>query len=770
MHTSTGLRGAALCVAAIAVAFAVRPDAQDRLPGMPGYEQYTRMAPRIANSIVSGAAANVRWAADSQSVRYTIAGRGYLFDLASLKAEPENQPAGALGRGAGPGTGRRGAPPTARGGLEQAQAEMVNGPTVGCPTDAVARGRQENCVVSPDGRQKAFFRTRNVWIAAFDGSNERPVTRDLSEFPRIKYGVASWVYGEELGQTTAIWWSPDSRRLAFYRFDEGEVRDFYVQMNQTAIQDTMDIEAYPKAGAANPVADVLVYDIATSRTTTIDVRDGRPFDDEVMGHYVFGVEWSPGADELVMQRSNRRQQVIELIACDPASGRCRVLLREAWSTGWLNAGIDPRATPVLAPRWLADGRRFIWESERNGWRNYYLYERSGRLLNAITTHTSFETNEILKVDEANGLMFYTARDGDNYLKLQVHRVGLDGRGDVRLTDSAYTHTVPCAAGALPLGGLDRQTAPADACAIAPDNHYFVDVYQTHDRAPSTALVDASTGRIVAELGRSDLTAYDAAGFRRAEQFTYLAADGRTRLIGQISFPSDFDPAKRYPVLVSVYGGPILQGQIPTETFSAPSATAEYGFLTVLLGYRGVPGLGKHAADAMYRHLGVSEVDDMAAGIRTVAERPYVDAKRIGIYGTSYGGYVAAAMLLRYPELVSAASSSSPVTAWEHYDSIYTERYMGLPDENRTGYEAGSLMTYAGRLRGRLLLYYGTADNNVHQNNSVQLVQALQRAGKSFELQIGPDRPHSSVNTQRMMEFFIENLVMRPERLIAPSAQ
>src|SRR5688572_16660346 len=152
MHTSTGLRGAALCVAAIAVAFAVRPDAQDRLPGMPGYEQYTRMAPRIANSIVSGAAANVRWAADSQSVRYTIAGRGYLFDLASLKAEPENQPAGALGRGAAPGTGRRGAPPPARGGLEQAQAEMVNGPTAGCPTDAVARGRQENCVVSPDGR------------------------------------------------------------------------------------------------------------------------------------------------------------------------------------------------------------------------------------------------------------------------------------------------------------------------------------------------------------------------------------------------------------------------------------------------------------------------------------------------------------------------------------------------------------------------------------------------------------------------------------------
>jgi len=635
--------------------------------------------------------------------------------------------------------------------MEQGQLEMT-AVTNGCPTGAAARGRQLDCVESPDRKMKAFYRARNLWVAHFDGSNEKQVTKDGSEKTRIKYGTGSWVYGEELAQTTAIWWSPDSKRVSFYRFDESQVKDFYVQMNQTAVQDTIDVEAYPKAGAPNPQADVLIYDLASAKTTMVDARDGKPFDNTVVGHYVYGVQWSKDGTELLLERSNRRQQIVELAACNPATGKCRTVLHEEWLTGWLNAGIDTRFSPYLAPRWLSDGKRFIWESERNGWKNYYLYDLSGKPPTAITSNTWFEAGNIVKIDEANGVFFYTGRDGDNYLKLQLHRVGLDGKGDVRLTDPKFTHAVAACGAAT--------------CGISADNKYFIDVYQTHDQPAASQIVDATNGKVLAPLAKSDTTKYDQSGFKKAELYSYLAADGKTVLYGVLSFPSNFDPSKKYPTLLSVYGGPVLQSSIASENFSAPSANAEYGFLTLVVSYRGVPGTGKKAADALYMHLGVTEMDDMANGVKALWTRPYFDKTRVGIFGTSYGGYTAATMILRYPDVIAAASSSSPVTDYRHYDSIYTERYMWIPQENAAGYDAGSDMTYAKDLRGRLLIYYGTADNNVHQNNSMQLIRALQLAGKSFEVQVGPDLPHTGVNGARMMEFFIENLIMHPERLYA----
>jgi dipeptidyl-peptidase-4 len=193
----------------------------------------------------------------------------------------------------------------------------------------------------------------------------------------------------------------------------------------------------------------------------------------------------------------------------------------------------------------------------------------------------------------------------------------------------------------------------------------------------------------------------------------------------------------------------------------PSALTEYGFLVVNLDSRAAPGMGKRTLDAIYLKLGQVEIDDMAEGVKALWSRPYFDRSRVGIYGTSYGGYASLMSLLRYPDVFAAASASSPVTAWYHYDTIYTERYMWLPEENKANYEAGSAMRYAKDLKGRLMLYYGTADNNVHPSNMMQLVAALQQAGKSFDLQVGPDRGHSGINPDRMMEFFIEQLVMWP---------
>jgi dipeptidyl-peptidase 4 len=701
--------------------------AQDRLKTMPGYARFEKIAREIPTAVRSGAL-NVTWK-DAQTFEYAHDGKRYRYDVATksateIAAAPAQEGGGRGGRGGGP-----------------------------------ARGRQVDFSESPDHKLKAFYRDRNLWLSDGSGNNEVAITTDGSEKARIKYGTASWVYGEELSQTTAMWWSPDSSKIAYYRFDEQKVPDYFLQLDQTKVQSTVDTEAYPKAGAPNPVVDLFVYDVATKKTTRVDVRDGKPFDNAVVGHYVYHVAWSPDGTELLFNRTNRRQNILELTAANPATGATRVILREEWPTGWLENN------PSML--FLKDGRRFIWESIRNGWTNLYLYDLSGKLITPLTSATTYEVGNVLKMDEGAGVVFYTARDGDNYLKIQLHRVGLDGKGDRRLTDPAFHH----AAGSCMAGGAGRGAAPpagagGGSCVISPDSKYFVDVYQTHDTPPSTRLVDAESGAVVAELAESDLTKFAELGLKKAEMFTYKAADGKTTLHGTLQFPSSFDPSRKYPALVSVYGGPASASNTARETFITPSSTTEYGFLVVNLDSRAVPGQGKRMLDDIYLKLGQVEIDDIAEGVKSLWDRPYFDKARVGIYGTSYGGYASLMSLLRHPDVFAAASASSPVTAWYHYDTVYTERYMWIPEENKAGYEAGSAMTYAKDLKGRLMLYYGTADNNVHPSNMMQLISELQKAGKSFDLQVGPDRGHSGLNTDRMMEFFIENLVVKPSTAVS----
>jgi dipeptidyl-peptidase 4 len=709
----------------------VTTGAQDRLRTMPGYAQFQKVSAEIPGAVKLGSLA-VTWSPDGKSLEYTRDGKRYTYDVASRTATEVgavSDPAAAPGRG---GRGRG----AGQGGPE--------------------RGRQFDFAESPDGTLKAIYRARNLYVTDASGGGEVPITTDGSDTARVKYGTASWVYGEELGQRTAMWWSPDSTKIAYYRFDETGVPDYHLQVDQTQIQSRDDVEAYPKAGAPNPVVELFVYDVAAKKSTKVDVRSGKPFDNDVVGHYVYRVSWSADGRELLFNRTNRRQNILEFTAANPETGATRTIVREEWPTGWIENN------PTIA--FLKDGRRFIWESERNGWSNLYLYDLSGKVIAPLTTHTGSEVASLIKVDEPAGVVFYTARDGDNYMKLQLHRVGLDGKGHVRLTDPAFHHTVAgCLGGPGGAGGGGRGAfgGGGGGCGISPDNKYFVDVYQTHDTPPATRLVDAANGKTIAELAASDLSRYNELGFKKAEMFTYMAADGKTTLHGLIQFPAAFDPSKKYPALVSVYGGPASASNTARETFVAPNAVTAYGFLILNLDSRSAPGQGKRTLDQIYMKLGQVEIDDMAEGVKALAARPYFDKTRVGIYGTSYGGYSSVMSILRHPDVYAAASASSPVTAWYHYDSIYTERYMWIPQENKDGYEKGSAMNYAKDLRGRLLLYYGTADNNVHPSNMMQLIKALQEAGKSFDVQVGPDRGHSGVNQDRMMEFFIENLIMRP---------
>jgi dipeptidyl-peptidase 4 len=670
--------------------------AQDRLRGMPGHAQYEQLAGQVNGSVRLGTLAGVSWHDDGRGFDYSLDGTRYRYNIAARSAQVIDAPAQADGLRGMMGRG-------------------------------VERGRQFDSAMSPDSSLRAFYRDRNLWVSSADGSGERAITTDGSAAARTKYGTGSWVYGEELRQNTAIWWSPDGRRVAFYWFDESGVTDYFLQLDQTKLQSSIDVEAYPKAGTPNPLVEIFVHDLASGLTTKLDIRNGQPFGDDVVGHYAYNVGWTPDGREITLNRTNRRQNIMEFTACDPGTGRCRVIVREEWPTGWV------MNSPPM--QYLEDGRRFLWVSERTGFRNIYLYDLSGRLLSTLTRH-AFEVGSIVRIDEQAGNVWYTARSGDNYLKLQLHRVGLDGRGDRRLTDPAFHHTAN----------------------IAPDGRHFIDVAQTHNSPPVTRLHDAQ-GRIIAELATSDMAKFHELGLQPVELVPYVTGDGTSEAFMMIHRPSNFDPAGRYPVLFSVYGGPATNGA--RETFTMPNALAEYGFIVVTMDGRFSAGRGKKALDALYEKLGITEIDDMAAAARALAQLPYIDAGRVGIFGTSYGGYAAIMALVRHPDLFHAASASSPVTDWRHYDTIYTERYMWTPQGNTKGYDDGSAMTWAKDLRGRLMIYYGTADNNVHPSNAMQLIAELQRLGRSFDVMVGPDRGHTAINTGRMMEFFIENLVVAP---------
>jgi len=681
----------------IILAGAGSASAQSRLPEYPGHADYERVAPRLRNAWTSGAIGGIRWTDDGATLEFLHRGTPHRYDLVS----------GALMQ-----------PPP-----EPTTTET--GPRSGARRGGPARGRQSDSAASPDRSFTAIHRARNLFLIASDDS-ERALTTDASAENRLKYGTATWVYGEELGQRTAMWWSPDSSRLAYYRFDEGPARDYHLALEQTAFQTTLAVEAYPKAGAPNPVPGLLVYDLKAERSVEIDVRSGAPFTDEVTGHYVYGVSWSEDGAELLFRRADRRQKVMEFCAADPASGSVRVIVREEWPASWT------RNTPEM--RWLDDGRRFVWASERSGWNNYYLYDLHDGLIRALTKH-EFEVSGIDRIHETEGLMWYRARSGDNPLTTQFHRVGLDGKGDLRLTDPALHHDL----------------------ILSRDGRHFTDVAQSHAMPPVSRLCGAD-GEVLAVLAESEISGFEELGIRPPELLEFRAADGITPLYGMLHFPPHFNPARKYPLLISVYAGPGSGGA--SERFGPPNGITAYGFLYASFDSRSAGGRGKAALDAIYGKLGVVEVDDQAAGVRSLWDRPYLDRERVGIYGTSYGGYVSALCLLRHPELFAAACASSAVTDWRHYDTIYTERYMGLPQDNAEGYDAGSAMKYAENLKGRLMIYYGTADDNVHPANAMMLIDALQKAKKSFEVQVGPDRGHSGLDRERMMEFFIESLVLR----------
>ena len=582
----------------------------------------------------------------------------------------------------------------------------------------VARAQQRTIEPSPDGKWNAVYRDGNVWLESVaDKDQKKQLTTEGAEFHR--FGTCCWVYGEELNQKDAMWWSPDSGKLAWYEVDEAGMKDYHLTLANEDLYTTIKTVRYPKAGERNPEVSIWVYDMAKGEARKVSIP-GEPM------QYLFNVRYTPSGKELLINRTGRRQDVLDVLAVNVESLAVRTVLTEKQDTWQENS-------PEM--QFLSDGERFIWQTEANGYKHYQLRHVDGRLLNPLSKVESYPCNRIELVDEPAGYVYYSAFSAENPYNLQLHRVKLDGTDDRRLTSSPLNHT---------------------SFDIAPSNKYVLAVREQYDVPPGTVVYDEA-GKEAAVLATGTKDAAVAEGLSAPEMFSFLADDGKTMIYGVLNKPSNFDETKKYPLVIDVYGGP--ESQAFSNRYTPSNPACELGFVVAKIGNRGTVGRGKAFEAATYLKLGGPDMADQADGVRYLSQRPYIDSKRVGIFGHSYGGYMSALAVLKHPEVFRVAVSGAPVTDWRNYDSIYTERYMRTPEENPEGYSAGACMQFAPQLEGKLFVVHGLVDDNVHPANTWQLGKALHAANKRFDLMVYPEFDHGIGSTYGMLrwEYLLEHL-------------
>ena len=586
----------------------------------------------------------------------------------------------------------------------------------------------EDPKISPDGRWVSFIRNYDLWLVRVATGQEKQLTRSGRE--ELMNGQLDWVYPEELDIRTAYWWAPDSSAIAYLQMDERPVTK-YPLVNLLSYTGETQWERYPKAGDANPIVRVGVVPVGGTSASGNGGTQWMNLGSET-NLYVARVAWLRDAKRLAIQRLNRAQNKLELLFADAATGQAQVVLTEE-DKYWINLHDDLY--------FFTDGRRFLWSSERDGFRHLYLYELGGKLLRQLTKG-NWEVASLAGVDEKNRAVYFTATE-KSPIERHLYRASLDGGG---------------------LGRITRQEG-AHAISIAPDAAHYVDTYSNAIRPPRQDLLRAD-GTLVAALAENKVADLDNYNLKAPEFFTVPGADG-TPLEAMIYKPADFDPAKKYPVIVHLYGGP--HGQVVHNAWGGASALwhqmmAQKGFLIFTVDNRGMAARGHAFESHIYHRMGQQELADQLAGVAYLKSLPYVDGSRIGIWGWSYGGYMTCYAMLNAADVFKAGFAGAPVTDWRQYDTIYTERYMGLPKDNEEGYKQSAPATHAAKLRGKLLIAAGTGDDNVHFANTVELIEEFIKAGRHVEVQLYAGRGHGISDRparvhlfNRVTQFFLDNL-------------
>jgi dipeptidyl-peptidase 4 len=586
---------------------------------------------------------------------------------------------------------------------------------------------------SPNGQWVSFSRDANLFAVSLASGETKTLTTGGSE--EVLKGKLDWVYPEELDLRTAYWWSPDSSKIAYYEMDERPVTQYAI-MDMSAPTGGTEYTRYPLAGQANPIVRVGVVPVTGGETKWMDTGTNTDV-------YLARVDWLPDSKQVAIQRLNRAQNQLDLLFCDVASGASTTALTET-DKYWINIGDDLY--------FFSDNKRFLWSSERTGYRHLYLYDSSGKQLAQLTSGDwgisdtgGFGPGAVNHpgVDEKHGYVYFMTNK-DDVKETNLYRVSLNDKSLTRITkESGY-----------------------NAANLSPALSGFVHSY-SNAATPTRQELCRMDGTPVAVLNEGKVPALTEYKISPLE-FVQVTADDGTKLNASIIKPVNFDPSKKYPVYVSVYGGPhvqMVQNRWGGFFFLFHEVLAQKGYVVFELDNRGSWGRGHAFETPIYHQMGKVELQDQVAGVKYLESLGYVDPARIGISGGSYGGYMTLEALFNASDVYKVGVAHAPVTDWKFYDTIYTERYMGTPQNNPEGYKASAPLNQAENLKGKLMLVHGTGDDNVHFANSVALLNALIDSGRyPDQLMVFPGRGHGIsdaasrvLEQQRELEFILSSL-------------
>lgn len=563
------------------------------------------------------------------------------------------------------------------------------------------KDEEVNPMLSPDGKKVAYTKNKDLYVVNVETAKETRLTNDASDV--VYNGYASWVYMEEIiGRSLnyrAFWWAPNSEMITFLRFDDTPVPKFPIY-KADGVHGELEWERYPKPGDPNPIVKMGIAHINTNKVIWID-------EDENADQYTAWPFWSPDSKEMFYQVLNRDQNDLQILSANPETGKNRLVYQEKNNT-WVEFFEDIHI--------LKNNKGFILRSELDGWRHLYYYDMNGKLKKQLTKG-EWNVTDIKVVDEKNEKIYFQANKGD---RLQTHLFVVDFDGSELKQLSSLPGT--------------------NKAEFSPTGKYFYRSF-TDINTPSILDLCDSKGNVIRNLADRKARNFNEYKLGKTELFSIKTEDG-FELPAMWVLPPDFDENKKYPVLFSVYGGP--GGTDVTNSFSSyldRYFISQNGIIYFIADHRGSAYFGKKGKDYLYHNLGKWEINDYSEAVKWLKTKSFIDSTRIGITGGSYGGYVTCMALTLGADYFTHGIAEYSVTDWRLYDNVYTERYMGLPDKNKSGYDYGSAMTHASKYKGLLRITHGTLDDNVHLQNTLQLVDKFTNMNKHFELMLYPNERH-----------------------------
>jgi len=556
---------------------------------------------------------------------------------------------------------------------------------------------------SPDGTKIGFAKANNLYIYDIASGKTTQVTTDGKKNSIIN-GITDWVYEEEFAFVRAYDWSADSKKLAYIRFDESEVPEFSMNVFKKELYPTVETFKYPKAGEKNALVSLHIYDLASNAAKTVNLNNYKDF-------YIARLKWTNDANILSAQVLNRHQDNLDLLFVDGNTATAKVVLNEK----------DKAYVDVTDNLTFLKDNSFIWTSEKDGYNHIYLYDKAGKLKNQITKGP-WEVTAYYGFDEKTKTVFYQSVENGSIVR-DVYRIGLDGKNKVKLSSQIGTNNA----------------------TFSPNFQYFINSYSSVSQPTIHSLNNAKDGKVIQTIIDNKNLAEKVKKYDLpTKEFFELTTEKGHKLNAWMIKPKDFDASKKYPVFMFQYSGPGSQ-QVANQWLNSNDywfmMLSQQGYIVACVDGRGTGFKGAEFKKCTQKELGKYEVEDQIDAAKVIGNYAYVDKTRIGIFGWSYGGFMSSNCLFKGADVFKMAIAVAPVTNWRFYDSIYTERYMQTPQENASGYDDNSPINHVSKLKGKFLLIHGTADDNVHVQNTMQMVEALVQANKQFDWAIYPDKNH-----------------------------